>query len=66
VEAEEVYANGGVFVPSKRGMSGDWKLAGRTDGDRTLTLVLHYDEDRRIIRVITGWDSTRDEQSRYL
>lgn len=65
-EAEEVFGNGGVFVRNKRGMSGDWKLVGRTDGGRALTLVVHYDHGRRIIRVITGWDSTSDERSRYL
>jgi uncharacterized DUF497 family protein len=65
-EAEEVFSNGGVFVPNKKHRSGDWKLVGRTDSGRVLTLVLHYDQGRRIIRVITGWDSTSDERSRYL
>ncbi|RDI23061.1 hypothetical protein [Lentzea flaviverrucosa] len=65
-EAEQVFDNGGVFVPNKKNRSGDWKLIGRADSGRVLTLVLQYDEERRIIRVFTGWDSTAGERSRYL
>lgn len=65
-EAEEVFSNSGVFVPNKKEGTGDWKLVGRTDGGRLLTLVVHYDEIRRVLRVITGWDTTRGERSRYL
>jgi uncharacterized DUF497 family protein len=64
-EAEAVFYNGGVFVPNKKNRSGDWKLIGRTDGDRLLTLVVHYDRGRRLNRVITGWDTTDAERSRY-
>lgn len=65
-EAEEVFENGGAFVPNKRGRSGDWLLVGKTHGGRALTLVIHYDEVRRSIRVITGWNCTAGEREKYL
>jgi uncharacterized DUF497 family protein len=66
VEAEQVFYNEGRFAPNKKGMSGDWLLVGRTDGGRVLTLVAVYKDDQRVIRFITGWDSTGGEQARYL
>ena len=65
-EAEEVFYNGGRFAPNKRDASGDWLLVGRSDAGRVLTLVANYDDDRRVIRFITGWDSTSGERTRYL
>jgi uncharacterized DUF497 family protein len=65
-EAEQVFYNDGCFVPNKRGMAGDWLLVGRTKGGRVLTLVLNYAEDRRVIRIITGWNSTHGERARFL
>lgn len=65
-EAEEVFSNGGRFAPNKQGKSGDWLLIGRTDGGRALTLVVSYNAVRRVIRVITGWDTTAGERTKYL
>lgn len=65
-EAEEVFQNGGRFAANKRGRSGDWLLVGRTHGGRALTLVVNYDEARRLLRVITGWDCTEGDRARYL
>jgi uncharacterized DUF497 family protein len=64
-EAEEVFYNGGILVPNKRNKSGDWLMVGRTDAGRRLTLVVHWDKCRRIIWVITGWNSTQGERARY-
>lgn len=64
-EAEQVYYNGGKFVPNKKA-SGDWLLVGRTDGGRILTLVRVYQERRRLLRIFTGWASTDGERRRYL
>lgn len=64
-EAEEVFANGGVFVPNKRSGSGDWKLIGPTNGGRLLTLILVYKAERRVLRVFTGWESTNAERRRW-
>jgi hypothetical protein len=58
-------SNGGKFVPNKKA-SGDWLLVGRTDGGRILTLVLVYQERRRLLRIFTGWASTDGERRRYL
>lgn len=65
-EAEEVFANGGVFVPNKKEGTGDWKLVGLTNANRRLTLIVTYYEDRKVLRVITGWDCTVGERRRYL
>jgi uncharacterized DUF497 family protein len=65
-DAESVFWNGCTFVPNKRYRSGDWKMIGLTDGGRVLTLVISYDSGFRRIRVITGWDTTAGERSRYL
>ncbi|MFE9604769.1 hypothetical protein [Streptomyces hokutonensis] len=65
-EAEQVFENGGTFAPNKNGRSGDWLLVGRTDSGRALSLVIHYDEARRVIRVITGWECTQGQRTRYL
>jgi hypothetical protein len=65
-EAEQVFANGGVFVPNKRTGTGDWKLVGLTDAGRRLTLIVKYHEDRGVLRAITGWDCTTGERTRYL
>jgi uncharacterized DUF497 family protein len=64
-EAEQVFANGGRFVPNTAG-SGAWRLVGPTDGGRILTLPLAYHPDRRAIRIITGWDATPAQKARYL
>ncbi len=65
-EVEEVFYNGGVFARNKNAGSGDWKLVGRTDSGRALTIVVHYNEETKSIRAITAWDSTRADRNRYL
>jgi hypothetical protein len=41
-------------------------MVGWTDAGRALTLVVNYDEARRVIRVITGWVCTAGERTKYL
>lgn len=65
-EAEQVFCNDGRFAPNKRAASADWLLVGRTDGGRVLTLVANYADDRRVLRFITGWESTDGERAKYL
>jgi uncharacterized DUF497 family protein len=62
----KVFYNEGVFCSNKNAGTGDWKLVGRTNAGRVLTVVLHYNEEARSIRAITGWDSTVAERSKYL
>jgi uncharacterized DUF497 family protein len=64
-EVEQVFANGPVFARNKSAGSGDWKMLGRTDGGRQLTVVVLQDETRLALRPVTGSDSTRGEMSRY-
>ncbi len=41
-------------------------MIGYTDGGRALTLNVEMHEDTRNLRVITGWDCTQGERTRYL
>jgi uncharacterized DUF497 family protein len=65
-EAEEVFWNRPVWARNKRAGSGDWLMIGWTDAGRPLTLVVTVNSVTRDLRVITGWDSTRGERTRYL
>ena len=65
-EVYEVWANGPIWVPNTRHRAGDWKMLGRTDGERRLAIVIRYYMDRSMLRAITGWDATAGEQSKYL
>ena len=64
-EVEDVFWNYPVWVPDEKDKSGDYKMIGRTDGGRKLTLVVEVKTITRQLRPITGWNSTRDELSRY-
>jgi uncharacterized DUF497 family protein len=64
-EAEEVYFNDPVWRPNKKNRAGDWKMIGRTDGGRLLTLFLRTLPDRRAIRIITGYEATAGDQTEY-
>jgi hypothetical protein len=64
-EVEEVFENGPLFVQNKKEGSGDWKMLGLTEGGRRLTVIVEYNEVRRTLRPITGWDRTSEEQARY-
>lgn len=63
-EVEEVFVNGPVWAPNKKGRSGDYLMVGRTNGGRWLTLPLEVKVTRQL-RAITGWDSSDGELSRY-
>ncbi len=64
-EVEDVFLSDPRWVPNKRHRAGDWKMLGRTRGGRRLTIVVRYDPARRLLRPITGWDTTVAERSRY-
>ena len=65
IDVEQVFANGGVFVPNKKAGSGDWKMIGPTNGGRLLTIVLVYEELTRTIRAFTGWKPTDNERKHW-
>lgn len=65
-DVEDVLFSAVVCVPD-RGRPGDrWKIIGHTLGGRALTVVCSYDEVRRALRPITGWDVTPGERARYI
>jgi hypothetical protein len=57
-EVLQVLDNDPEWRPNRRERSGDWKLKGFTHGGRSLTIILRWYEDRRLIRPITGWPTT--------
>jgi hypothetical protein len=65
IEVYEVWMEGPLWIPNKRRRSGDWKMLGRTGSGRRLAVVVRFDEDRAVLRAITGWDATPGELSRY-
>jgi len=56
----------GETSPNRKHRAGDWKMVGTTRGGRALTIVVRWQEERVVLRPITGWDCTRGERSRYL
>jgi hypothetical protein len=65
-DVEDVYAGGPVWVPNRKLRSGDWKMVGRTRTGRAITVIVAWNEIRRSLRPITGWDCTPGERTRYL
>jgi hypothetical protein len=65
-EVEAVFDNEPGWKPNKRGMAGNWKMVGRTDGDRVITAIVLWKEDRRVLRPIMGWDATKGERTEFL
>jgi len=66
LEVWELVTNDPAWVPNKKGRAGMWLAVGRTAGGRALTVPVAYDEILRVVRPITGWNSTTGEQARYL
>ncbi len=64
-EAEQRPPNTHVTVRNPRGSGGRVRrllLIGRTDGDRTLTLVIESTVDPTTWLLVTGWSSTDPER----
>lgn len=66
VEVEEAFASGATWLKNKKTGSGDWKMVGLTDAGRPVTVILHWDEDRLVLRAITAWDCDQADVTRYL
>ena len=65
-EVEEVFDNLPGWGRNKRSGAGNYKMVGRTDAGRVLTIVILWRENLRLIRPITGWDSTDGERAQLL
>jgi uncharacterized DUF497 family protein len=65
-EVEEVFLNNPIWAPNKKHRSGDWKMVGRTDSGRALTVIIRLQVAAGSLRAITGWDATKGEHTRYL
>ena len=64
-EVLEVWLNSPVYVPNKKGLAATHLMLGDTDGGRAMTIGVVTDEARRLLRPITGWDSTAGELTRW-
>jgi uncharacterized DUF497 family protein len=65
-EVEDLFGNAPVWVPNKKYRAGKWKMVGYTSGRRRLTVVAAWDENRAVLRPITGWECTTGEARKYL
>ena len=65
-DIEDVFFDQPKWVPNKRGRSGDFLMIGYNRSRRALTIAVSYDQIRRALRPITGWDCTESERTRYL
>jgi len=65
-EVEQVFESRPTVLPNRRGRSGNFKLVGRSEAGRALTIIVSYDPIRRSLRPITGYDSPDADRTRYL
>ena len=56
-EVEEVFDNHPDWKPNKRDRAGDWRMTGRTNGGRRLTIIIKDAGYAHTLRAITGWES---------
>ena len=56
-EVEEVLDNHPAWTPNKRFRAGYWRMTGRTNGGRRLTIAVEYEGHGYILRAITGWEA---------
>ncbi len=61
VDVLQVFVNDPVWARNKHNRSAQFKMVGRTDGGRRLTVIVLMAADSDLARPITGWDSTRGE-----
>lgn len=64
-DVRAIWESGPIFRANVRRRSGDWKMTGRTNAGRWLTIVFSYDPANSAIRPITGWSATKGERTRY-
>ncbi|SRR6266511_997174 len=65
VEVYQVWRNGPLYRPNKRGLAGDWMMIGRSDGGRLLTVVILARPEQKALRPITAWDASRGDRTVY-
>ncbi len=66
LDVEDVFWSKPIWFPNRDNRSGEWKMLGRNRGGRALTIVCAWDDVRRVLRPITGWDATDGEKGKYL
>jgi hypothetical protein len=64
-EVYEVFENRPIWIPNKRSGSGDYKMVGRNDGGRRLTIIVEVKEHTKQLRPITGWPSSQSDITLY-
>ena len=65
VEVEQVFEDDPLWVPNKKGRTGNYLMVGRTNGNRPVTTAVVYDDIRRTVRPITAYESTDAEITRW-
>ena len=65
LEVTQVWWNGPIFVPNKKGLTATWLMLGDTNGNRALTIAVVTMEITLRLRPITGWNSTNWELTKW-
>ncbi len=65
-EVEQVFLNGPAWVPNKKNRRGAWKMVGWTNEGRTLTIIINVRDEVAALDVVTGYDATSGDVTRYL
>ena len=64
-EVEELFFNCEHWLKDREGEPGDFFMIGKTDAGRKLTIVVCTNEVNLLLKVITGWDSDKEERAKY-
>jgi hypothetical protein len=64
-EVVQVWTDGPVYVPNKKGLTATWLMLGDTSGGRPLTVAVLTIERLLRLRPITGWNSSAGELTRW-
>lgn len=65
-EVEQVWLNGPVWLPNKKGRAALWLMLGWTNGGRPLFVPVEVDEVRSRIRPVGARTCEKDEVYRWL
>ena len=64
-EVFEVWSESPVYAQNKKGLAATHLMFGDTYGGRALTIAVLVKTDARLLRPITGWESTAAELTRW-
>ena len=64
-EVMEALLDAEIWRPNQKGKTGNWKVYGKTQGGKAITMVILWDPIRMNLRPITAWPSSESEKGKY-